>query len=246
VPQLLALPDKFRGSLDAGAVAMAMVAGARACGWDAISLPLADGGEGTLEVLGGSNRSTRVSGPQGHPVDAGWRLDGVNAVIEMACASGLHLTRNNDPLRADTRGTGELIAAAVAAGARHIVVGMGGSASTDGGRGALQALAHCKLESVQLVVACDVNSLFLDAAREFGAQKGASEAQIEYLTARLHKMAVHYRRRYGMDVNKLPGGGAAGGLAGGLACLGARLIPASIGWPRNCTSMRRLPRPTRS
>jgi len=225
MPKLLAAPDKFRGTLDAAAVARAMAVAAEALGWTATALPLADGGEGTLEVLGGPNRTTRVTGPLGDPVRAGWRLDGDRAIIEMARASGLQLCGRKDPMHADTLGTGELIAAALDAGAKHIVVGVGGSASTDGGRGALQALLGRDFSGVDLQVAYDVNSAFLDAAREFGAQKGASPAQIEDLSAQLEETAEEYLLTFAIDVRTLPGSGAAGGLAGGLACLGARLIP---------------------
>lgn len=103
---------------------------------------MADGGEGTLDALGGPNRVTRVTGPLGNPVSAGWRIDGERAVIEMARASGLAVAGRraaNKPLLASTHGTGELIAASIAAGARQVIVGVGGSATTDGGFGALGA-----------------------------------------------------------------------------------------------------------
>jgi glycerate kinase len=216
--KLLAAPDKFRGSLTAGEVARAMAEGARRVGWECRELPLADGGEGTLEALGGANRSSTVSGPLGAPVGAGWRLDGGDAVIEMARASGLALVEKNDPVRASTRGTGELIAAALAAGAERIVVAVGGSATTDGGLGAVEALGWEPFR-VQVEVACDVRTPFLDAARVFGPQKGASPRQVEELSARLAELAG----RYGSAVTELPGSGAAGGLAGGLAALGAVL-----------------------
>src|SRR5262245_18239603 len=115
-----------------------MAAGA---GTDCNVLPLADGGEGTLDVLGGANRATPVTGPLGKPVEAGWRLDGGIAVIEAARASGLVLAggaHGNDPVNATSRGTGELIAAAVADGAREVIVAVGGSATTDGGLGAVE------------------------------------------------------------------------------------------------------------
>jgi glycerate 2-kinase len=141
---LLAAPDKFRGTLSAHEAAAAIAAGAAGAGWAAVVLPLADGGEGTLEVLGGGNRRTTVSGPLGEPVGAAWRLeDDGTALIEAALACGLSLAggpEGNDPLRATSRGVGELIAAAVAEGARRVVVAVGGVASTDGGAGARDAL----------------------------------------------------------------------------------------------------------
>src|SRR6202011_2178639 len=155
-----------------------------------------------------------------------WLLAGRTAVIEMARASGLLLAGGpdgNDPMNATTRGTGELIAAAPAAGARRIIVGLGGSATTDGGHGALDVLRD-RLRGVELVVACDVTTRFADAAAEFCPQKGASPAQVALLQRRLERLADDYRTTTGVDVSELAGAGAAGGLAGGLATLGATLI----------------------
>ena len=215
--QLLAAPDKFRGTLSAQEAASAIATGAARAGWSAVELPLADGGEGTLDVLGGGNRRTRVSGPLGEPVEAAWRLeeDGT-ALIEAAQACGLTLAggpEGNDPLDATSRGVGELIAAAVAEGATRIVVAVGGVASTDGGLGATEAVPHPL--RVPLEVACDVDARFLDAAEIFASQKGATPEQVRLLRERLGKLVVP----------DLPGSGAAGGLAGGLAAIGARLSP---------------------
>lgn len=224
-------PDKFKGTLTASEAAEAMARGVRAAGFDEVrTVPLADGGDGTLDVLvanlGGSRRRARVTGPLGDPVDAEWALlpDGT-AVVEAARASGLLLVRGRtDPLRASTRGTGELIAAALRAGAARVIVGVGGTATTDGGLGALEAL-RWTLGGTEVVVACDVGTRFLDAARCFGPQKGASEAQVALLTRRLERLADLYLARTGIDVRALEGAGAAGGLAGGLAAIGARLEP---------------------
>ncbi len=227
----LVCPDKFKGTLDAAEAAAAMATGLRRAGFDEVTeLPLADGGEGTLDALvaarGGSRRHATVTGPLGDPVDAEWALlPGGVAVVEMARASGLALVpRISDPLRASTRGTGELIAAAIRAGARRVVVGVGGSATTDGGLAALEALGW-SLGATPVTVACDVSTRFLDAARVFGPQKGASDAQVALLTRRLGQLADQYEQRTGVDVRELPGGGAAGGLAGGLAAIGAELDP---------------------
>jgi glycerate 2-kinase len=215
--QLLAAPDKFRGTLTAREAAAAIAAGAARAGWDAVALPLADGGDGTLDVLGGGNRRTRVTGPLGSPVEAAWRLDeDGTALIEAAEACGLTLAggrEGNDPLCATSRGVGELVAAAVAEGALRVVVTVGGVASTDGGAGALEALP--KPLPVPVDVACDVEARFLDAADVFAPQKGATPDQVEILRARLAQLAVP----------DLPGAGAAGGLAGGLAAVGGRLVP---------------------
>jgi len=207
-----------------------MAAGLRAGGFAEVrELPLADGGEGTLDALlaarGGSRRTARVTGPLGDTVEAEYGVlpDGT-AVVEMARASGLSLVRRNDPLRASTRGTGELIAAARRAGAERVIVGVGGSATTDGGLAAVEALGW-SLGGLEVAVACDVDTKFLDAARVYGPQKGATAAQVELLSRRLASVAEIYRQRTGVDVTELEGAGAAGGLAGGLAALGARLEP---------------------
>lgn len=227
----LVCPDKFKGTLSAADVAVAMAEGLRRAGFDPIeSLPLADGGEGILDVLvaarGGSRRHATVTGPLGDPVDAEWALlPGGVAVVEMARASGLTLTpRVRDPLRASTRGTGELIAVAIRAGARRVIVGVGGSATTDGGLAALEALGW-SFGRVPVTVACDVITPFLDAARVFAPQKGATDAQVSLLTRRLASLADQYEQRTGVDVRGLSGAGAAGGLAGGLAAIGAELEP---------------------
>jgi glycerate kinase len=227
----VACPDKFRGSLDAAAAAAAMARGLRTAGFeDVTEVPLADGGEGTLDALlaarGGSRRHASVTGPLGDEVEAEWaRLSDGTAVIEMARASGLALVEGRpDPLRASTRGTGELIAAAARAGATRVIVCVGGSASTDGGLAAVEALGW-SLAGLDVVVACDVGTTFTDAAEVYGPQKGASTAQVALLTRRLEQVAGVYRQRTGVDVTEIDGGGAAGGLAGGLAALGARLEP---------------------
>ena len=215
---LLACPDKLRGTLTAREAAAAIAAGAAQAGWDAFELPLADGGEGTLEALGGGNRTTRVTGPLGEPVDAEWRLADGKAVIEAAQACGLALAggaAGNDPLRATSRGVGELVAAAISAGAERIVVAVGGVASTDGGAGAVEALRPFLPLATPLEVACDVQARLLDAADVFAPQKGATPEQVRVLRERLA----------GLGVPDIPGAGAAGGLAGGLAALGARLRP---------------------
>jgi glycerate 2-kinase len=227
--RLLAAPDKLRGTASARDVAAAVGRAAAAAGWDCDEMPLADGGEGTLEVLGGPNRSTSVTGPLGDPVQAGWRLDRGTAVIETARASGLELVGGldrNDPVAASTVGTGELIGVAVDSGARRVLVGLGGSATTDGGLGALRALYPLhRLGGVELVALCDVRTSFVDAAEVFAPQKGASPAQVELLRRRLDRLADVYLSDYGVDVRDLTGAGAAGGLAGGLAVAGAALVP---------------------
>ncbi len=227
---MVAAPDKFRGTATATQVAKAVAGAAERCRWSCDQVPVADGGEGTLEALGGTPRHTTVHGPLGDPVEAEWRMHASGtAVVEMARASGIDLVggpEGNDPLRASTRGTGELLAAAIDAGATRVIVGVGGSATTDGGLAALTALnPGRRLRGVEVVVACDVTTRFVDAAEVFAPQKGATAAQVALLRRRLQRLAEVYVRDYGVDVRDLPGSGAAGGLAGGLAAAGAILVP---------------------
>ena len=229
MPLVLAAPDKFRGTASGVEVAAAVARAATAAGWQCDQAPVADGGEGILEALGGAVRTATVHGPLGHPVEAEWRMRGDAAVIEMAKASGLLLAggpEGNDAVGASTAGTGELIATAVTAGARRVIVGMGGSATTDGGWPCLETLEpHSRLKGVDLVAACDVTTRFIEAAEVFAPQKGASPAQVALLRRRLERLAQVYRDDFGVDVQALAGSGAAGGLAGGLAAVGARLVP---------------------
>ncbi len=226
----LCCPDKFRGTLTAAEAAAAIAVGLHAAGIsDTCELPLADGGEGTLDALlaalGGEAREASVTGPAGAPVVARWGLlgDGV-AVVEMAEASGLaRVQGQNKVLTASTRGTGELIALAAARGATSAIVGVGGSATVDGGLGALDALGW-RLP-LPVVVACDVDTLYQDAAVVYGPQKGAAPADVDELTRRLERLAGELLRRTSVDVRLFRGSGAAGGLAGGLAALGATLRP---------------------
>lgn len=226
--KVLACPDKFKGTATATEVANAICDAASTSGHDCAAIPMADGGEGTLAALGGANRVSTVTGPAGDRVEAEWRLDRGVAVIEMAEAAGLVLAGGptaNDPLDATTRGVGELIGVAVDAGARQIIVGVGGSATTDGGLGALEAIgSSARLAGIDIVVACDVRTLFVDAAEVFAPQKGATSVQVELLRRRLERLADEYRRIHDVDVRTLPRSGAAGGLAGGLAAFGARLV----------------------
>ncbi len=227
--RVLAAVDKFKGTATAAQVAAAIGHACWELGHECVEQPVADGGEGTLEALGGANRTSVVTGPLGDAVVAEWRLHRGIAVIEMARASGLTLVggaEGNDAMAATTTGTGELIDQALDLGAKKIVVCLGGSATTDGGLGCVRAItAPHRLRSVQLLVACDVQTLFADAAPVFAPQKGASPAQVDMLRGRLERLAQLYEEQYGVDVRNVPGTGAAGGLAGGLVALGGRLLP---------------------
>lgn len=223
-------PDKFKGTLTATEAADAMAAGVRDRWPEAelVVVPMADGGDGTLDALGGANRHDIVRGPLGRPVDAGWRLDGDLAVIESAAASGLVLVGGsdaNDPWGATSRGVGELLARALDAGAARILVGMGGSAMTDGGRGALEALGdRAPLAPGRVVVLTDTTVVFEDAARVFGPQKGADAEMVERLSARLGEDAEWLATRFGRDPRGVARTGAAGGLSGALWAAGADLV----------------------
>lgn len=229
MPPVLVAPDSFKGTLRATEVAAALGRGLEAAGVEVDLCPVADGGEGTQEVLllalGGETGGATVSGPLGEPVRAGFALleDGAGALVEVAAASGLGLVapEARDAEAASTRGTGELIVAAAATGAEVVFVAAGGSATTDGGAGALEAIADGGgLAGVQLVVLCDVRVPWEYAARVFAPQKGADPAAVTRLAERLDRMAAELPR----DPRGVPFTGAAGGLAGGLwAAQGARL-----------------------
>lgn len=224
----LICPDGFKGTYSAREVAAAIGAGVRDGGFKAVELPLADGGEGTLDVLlaaGGERRTAAVAGPLGEAVEAEYGLidGGRVGVVEMARASGLTLVspERRDAWTASTRGTGELIAVAAAAGPVRVLVSVGGSATTDGGAGALAALTEAGIDVPPLTVLCDVATPYEDAAIVFGPQKGADPATVERLTARLHEVASTLPR----DPRGVPMTGCAGGLSGALwAAHGAELV----------------------
>jgi glycerate kinase len=214
--------------MDAVEVAAAIARGLRAAGREAIELPVADGGEGTIDVLlttlGGERRSARVPDPLGREVEAAWALlpDG-SAVVEMAQASGLKLVgeAERDAWAASTYGTGELIVEAARAGAEKVIVSVGGSATTDGGAGAVEALDDAGV-SPALEVLCDVRTPWERAPAVFGPQKGADAAMVARLEKRLDELASRAPR----DPRGEPMTGAAGGLSGGLyGFRGAGLVP---------------------
>jgi glycerate kinase len=215
--RIIAAPTAFKETLTPLEAARTISRALR--GHSVTVLPIADGGDGTLEclraALGGRLHRATVTGPLGRPVRAPFLLAEHTAVIEMADASGLKLVppAKRNPLATTTRGTGELILAARGAGARRILLGVGGSATVDAGRGALDVLDHAR----DVAVLCDVTTVLLDAPRVFGPQKGATPAMMPDLDARMRSLP----RR----VWRLRGSGAAGGLAGGLASIGARLVP---------------------
>ena len=258
--KILIAPDSFKECLDAFAVTAALSAGLQRSGIPESSIvcrPLADGGEGLLEVLlhalGGEIRTLSVTGPMGNPVDARYGLldAGNTAVIEMAQAAGLHLVPENkrNPAVATARGVGELICHVLDLDVQRIIVGVGGSATNDGGAGmasalgaifldaqknelppggaALRQLVHIdidrldkRLKTTEIVVACDVSNTLCGvqgASHVYGPQKGASPEMVQMLDDALHHYAEVINKQLRVDILSLTGGGAAGGLAAGLA-----------------------------
>jgi glycerate kinase len=253
-PRVLVVLDSFKGTLSSAEAGEALARGIQSALPMArvTVLPVADGGEGTIDavlrVREGELRRETVADPLGRPVRAAWALLGNTAIVEMASASGLELLRPNErnPARATSRGTGELMAAAVKAGARRVVVAAGGSATVDGGAGALEALgfefldnsghplprgggALVRLDSVRppatglpavaWEVACDVTNPLLGpcgAAPVYGPQKGADPAMVGLLSQGLARLAAVAHRVAGVTLDDLPMAGSAGGLSGGL------------------------------
>jgi glycerate kinase len=219
----LACPASLKGVLGAVAAARALETSFRSAGTEADVLPLADGGEGTGEalqaVLGGEWREAQVSDPLGRPVAARWlALPDGRAFVEAAAAIGLPLLRREelDPLRASSRGFGELVGAALQERPSGLVLGLGGVATVDGGTGLRETLAALP---VPTVVLCDVRTRLADAARLYGPQKGAGPHEVAELELRLAAMPEL------TPYADLPGSGAAGGLGAALAALGAKLVP---------------------
>jgi glycerate 2-kinase len=221
--RVLLCPASLKGVLSARDAASALARGARAADAQAIELPVADGGEGTADALhvalGGEWRQALVSDPLRRPVSARWLLlpDG-RAAVEAASAIGLPLLAESerDPLVASSRGLGELVLAVLREGASGLVVGLGGSATVDGGAGMREVVRDLRAPTTVL---CDVRTELADAARLFGPQKGASAQDVAVLERRLAAMTelVPYAT--------LPGSGAAGGLGAAFAALGAELVP---------------------
>ena len=233
---MVAAPDKFRGTATAREVAAAVARAAAEAGWTCDEAPVSDGGEGFCDVLGRRGYapcgSTARSGAPALAVAPAGRLDGGSDRPWSRWRWRRAWTWSAGP-RATTRsgptppGTGELIAAAVKAGARRVLVGMGGSATTDGGWAALEVLEpHSRLAGVELLVACDVTTRFVDAAAVFAPQKGASpRPRSSCSPAGWSAWPSSTRSASASTCASLEGSGAAGGLAGGLAAIGATLVP---------------------
>ncbi len=240
---MLIAPDCFGDSLTAVAAARAIAAGWRQRRPQDVTVrvALSDGGPGFVEVLTARHpnwelRRSRVRGPLNHDVEAAWAFDPATATayIESAQACGLALLGGaptvETALAAQSAGVGQLIGEALRSGARTVVVGLGGSACTDGGRGMSDALgglvaARRKLAGVDLIAATDVEHPLLGptgAARVFGPQKGADPPTVDILESRLADWANALEAAAGHPVGGWPGAGAAGGLGAALLALGAR------------------------
>jgi glycerate kinase len=237
--RVLIAPDSYGDSLSAVEAAHAIASGWRqARPDDVLTLaPQSDGGPGFVDVLAarvGDRRTARVSGPLVADVDADWVLDGRSAYLECAQACGLHLLgappSPETAATAHTRGVGQLVDAAIAGGADRIVVGLGGSATTDGGRGMVEVLgglaeARRALAGTELIAATDVEHPLLGpmgSARVFGPQKGADPDTVDMLEARLTAWAAELDAAAGRAVSGERGAGAAGGLGAALLALGGR------------------------
>lgn len=225
---MLVAPDSFKGTFTAGQVAAAIGRGLEEGGYATDLCPIGDGGEGTVEALvaafDAERVPARVHDPLGREIEAEFAVHEDTAFVETAAASGLTLVaeRERDAVAASTAGTGELVALAIDGGARTVCLAVGGSATTDGGAGAIDAIEQRGgLRGARLVVLCDVRTTFQDAAGVFGPQKGANPSDVEQLTERLIELA----RRLPRDPRDVPMTGAAGGLSGGLwATFGAELV----------------------
>ena len=225
--KLLAAPASLKGVLSPREAAALLAAGMRRVdGIEAVEAPVADGGEGTASViyaaLGGEWRTAVVADPLGRTIAADWLLlDDGTAVVDAAAAIGLPLVREDerDPLRASSRGLGELLLAILASQPTSMIVGIGGTATVDGGVG-MRGVVGSWLHDVPLRVACDVRNPLLGergAARVFGPQKGADADEVEELELRLASLEELAAYR------DLPGAGAGGGLGAAFAAMGAEL-----------------------
>lgn len=228
--------DSYKGCLSSSEVARAAAEGVAEVYPDCeiVRLAVADGGEGTVdalvETLGGHLEWAEVSDPLGRPVKAAYGIAGDLAIIESAAACGLTLLTKEErnPLITTTKGLGELILAAIDKGCRRFLIGLGGSATNDGGMGMINADGFLeRARGMKFTVACDVDTPYIGAhgaSRVFGPQKGASEEDVEILEERLRGYSLKILKDTGIDVSDMAGAGAAGGLGGAFrAYLGAEL-----------------------
>ena len=220
--RVLCAPNAFKGSLTAKEAAQAMARGVRRAGATPVILPVADGGDGTAEVLGGRRVRMIATGPYGERLPVEYRRKGSDAIVEVAQV-GLARTKKRDPMVARSTGLGEMIRHAAQRGATRIIVALGGSATIDAGFGMLEGMVSPR-SVPEIVAACDVSTRFLDAPRLFGPQKGATPEAIR----KFEQFFAYCRDRFpgGARAARLPGSGAAGGIGWALALFhGAELRP---------------------
>ncbi|MGC8480579.1 MAG: glycerate kinase [Acidimicrobiales bacterium] len=225
--RVLVAPDKFKGTISAKRFVELSIDVLAECGLSVSGVPLADGGDGTGEVLCDQRFHDRARTAFGEWTVSTWYATSSLAVIEVAEIVGLVAMggpSRRGVLEGRTDGVGDLIKAAIERGYRSIAVACGGSGTTDGGIGLVEALSGVDLRDVELWALADVSTRFLDAATLFAPQKGATPHDVRSLESRLLQVAKHFQARTGMDVTLLDGGGAAGGIAGGLASLGATIM----------------------
>ena len=235
--KVVVAPDSYKGCLSVAEVCSTLADALSDLhpGWTVVECPLADGGEGTVETIlpavGGTFCEAVVSDPLGRPVAARYGMKGETAFIEVAEACGLkHLCCDElDPLHATSYGVGELLMAARERGAARFVVGLGGTATCDGGVGMMKVEGLREaLEGCTVDLLCDVVNPFTGqygAARVFAPQKGASVEDVELLEKRMQAMAFGIFAETGVDVRHLEGAGAAGGLGGAMmAYFGAQSV----------------------
>ena len=255
--RVLLAPDSFGGTLTAREAAQAMARGWREArpGDDIVLLPMSDGGPGFLDAMPGELHAVTVQGPLADPVRAAFKLDGRTGYVETAQACGLHLVEVRDPTVTTSYGVGQLVSAAVARGAKTVVLGLGGSATNDGGAGMLAALGVRRedaagerlapgglalagaarlvgeLRGVGLVAATDVDNPLLGeqgATRVFGPQKGATPAQVQALEQALTHWADLLETHLGTTARDLPGAGAAGGMGFAILAAGGTRAPGFV------------------
>lgn len=225
--RVLVAPDKFKGTISAKRFVELSIEVLGECGLSVSGVPLADGGDGTGEVLCDQRFRDRARSAFGEWTISTWYATSSLAVIEVAEVVGLVAMggpSRRGVLEGRSDGVGDLIRTAIERGYRSIAVACGGSGTTDGGIGLVEALSGADLRGVELWALADVSTRFLDAATLFAPQKGATPGDVRSLERRLLQVAKRYQARAGMDVTVLEGGGAAGGIAGALASLGATIM----------------------
>ncbi len=266
--KIVLIPDSFKGTMSSEEICVIMERAilAHYPETTVVSIPVADGGEGSvdafLQALEGEKRMLAVQGPYGERMESFYGVvNGTTAIVEMAACAGLPLVgKRLDPASTTTYGVGELILDAARKGATRIIVGLGGSATNDGGCGAaaacgvgffdsdgnsfvptgatLEQVARIdtstlskELDGIEIITMCDIDNPYWGpngAAHIFGPQKGADMAMVTFLDNAMRKFATLIERDTGIDVQAIPGSGAAGGMGGGMAAFFASELQMGI------------------